>query len=274
MADGGMAVAAGLALLSGPPMFFRGFGQWRMSRLIENTPTAKIRSMAMGLVEVNGVVAPRSRVTAPFTGRECAYWEIDVSAAGRRRGSWRVVHRNQSGNPFFLRDETGTALVYPHGATTQLAPGVEEECLGLGLPDLYDDYLKAHPGAVSPVTRLAALRFRERRLDAGQAVYVMGTAMPKTREHRVTVDDEMEATGTDGPVTHAQPMRSLDAEIDAVVRRGENERTFIISESSERSLVWAMQWKAAAMVLGGPVLTVFGLIYWLDAVSRGWRLGG
>ena len=106
------------AALAGPWLFYVGFKAWRVRRLIEATPASRIRSMAMGLVELNGSVSERSRVSAPFSGRPCAYWEIEIAtrSSGRDgRNAWATVHRNRSGHPFYLRDETGTALVYPQG---------------------------------------------------------------------------------------------------------------------------------------------------------------
>ena len=87
---------ASAALAAGPWAYYRGFRTLRTRRLIANTPTARIRSMAMGLVEVHGSVRARSTLTAPFSQRPCAYWEVDISVRGRNRGSWTVVHRNRS----------------------------------------------------------------------------------------------------------------------------------------------------------------------------------
>ena len=51
---------ATFALLMGPWVFFRAFRDLRVRRLIENTPSTHIRSMAMGLVEITGEVVQRS----------------------------------------------------------------------------------------------------------------------------------------------------------------------------------------------------------------------
>ncbi|MGH7742142.1 MAG: hypothetical protein ACRENS_08975, partial [Candidatus Eiseniibacteriota bacterium] len=59
-------IYATAAAIGGLVMFVRGFRAWNERRLIENTPTARIRSMAMGLVEIEGVVEPRSVLAAPF----------------------------------------------------------------------------------------------------------------------------------------------------------------------------------------------------------------
>ena len=115
---------AAAALAGGPWLFWKGFRQLRTLRLIQNTPTARIRSMAMGLVELHGRVRARSALTAPFSARTCAYWEVDVSVRGRRRGGWTVIHRNRSGHPFFLEDDTGAALLYPGGSECRIRFGV------------------------------------------------------------------------------------------------------------------------------------------------------
>jgi hypothetical protein len=255
---------AALALGAGPVLFLRSFRDLRTQRLIQNTPTARLRSMPMGLVEVLGEAVPRSELAAPFSGRPCAYWQVDI-ATRSRRNSWTVVHRNASGHPFFLRDETGVALVYPKDAAVKLNFQVEEECLGLALPDVYAQYLQEQQLAGGTLWRLGALRFRERLLEAGQRVYVLGTATPRPQSVSISMDNELEATGTDD--RRALRVQSLDREVRGVIRRGESERTYIISQQSERELTMQLGLRAAAELIGGPALTLFGLAYWLHALS-------
>jgi hypothetical protein len=267
MDDLRLPVVAALALLTGPWMFWRGFRLLRTLRLVENTPTARIRSMAMGLVEVHGAVRGRSWHTAPFSGRQCVYWQVEVAVRGRRRGGWSVVHRNHSGSPFFLEDGSGVALVYPQGADCRIRFGAEEECFGLNLPPLYADYLRDHSSPVIHLTRLSWMRFRERTLEEGQRVYVLGTATPRSRVHVVSEGEALAATGTDGLGDRGR--RELDQEVVAVVRQGENERTFIISQEQEHELATGLRIRMAAMVLGGPPIALFGLGYWLLALASG-----
>ena len=264
---------AALAAVGGPGLLLSGFRDFRLKRLIENTPTSRIRSMAMGLAEVNGVIECRSMVTAPFSGRPCACWSVDVSVQGRKN-VWHVVHRATSGNPFFLRDETGVALVYPRGAECKVHFGVEEVCAGITLPECYASYL----GTLGPrrfMWRLGLLRFRERVLEEGSRIYVLGTATPPAQaltvsagdEMTAVVDQEMQATGTDE--WRARRVRTRDVQVAAVIRRGENEKTFVISQDPERSLTLGLGLKAAAKLVGGPALAILGLGYWLMELSSG-----
>jgi hypothetical protein len=262
-----LPIWATLALGVGPVLFVRSFRDLRTRRLIQNTPSARIRSMPMGLVEVQGEVLPRSELTAPFSARPCAYWQVDIATRTRRNG-WSIVHRNASGHPFYLRDETGLALVYPQGAAVHLNFQVEEECLGLSLPDCYADYLREQHVAGSALWRMGSLRFRERLLEASQRVYLLGTATPHARSVSIsTDDDQLEATGTDGRRAHR--LQTLDQDLRGVLRRGENERTYIISQQSERQLTMELGLRATAELVGGPALTLFGLGYWLLALRAG-----
>jgi len=252
--------AALAACLAGPVMFMRGFATLRMRQLMLNTPTARIRSMAMGLVEVNGTVGARSSVSAPFSGRPCAYWEIDIATRGRN--TWTTVHKNCSGNPFFLRDETGVALVYPRGAETKVQFGISEECMGVTLPACYSQYLDEQNLAMRHVWRMGEMRFRERILEEGQNVFVLGTAMPRPRALSISDDVVLAATGTDD--AHAHHIQTTSEEVSAVIRQGTGERTFVISQESERAFGVELGFTALAKLVGGPLLALIGLAYWLD----------
>ena len=144
---------------------------------------------------------------------------------------------------------------------------MEETCAGVALPDVYASYLHERRPVASTLWRAGQLRFRERVLEEGQRVYVLGTATPRARSVAVSTDEAMEMTGTDG--WRARRLQDLDSEVQAVVRRGENERTYIISQQSERDLTTQLGLRAAAGLVGGPALTLFGLGYWLLALGAG-----
>lgn len=256
-------IMAALAAGSGPFLFARGFSNFRKRQLIVNTPTAKIRSMAMGLVEINGTVESRSLATAPFSGRSCAYWQVDVAVLSR--SVWTTVHTNNSGQPFFLRDDTGLALVYPRGAECRLNFGVEEICHGLSMPELYSSYLAEAGVKTRHLWRLHSLRFRERTMEEGQSVYVLGTATPKPMVHVISEGEELAATGTDDDRWGAR-VRQRSQEASAIIRKGENEKLFMISQVPERDLTVMLGLQSWAQIAGGPILAVAGLAYLLSAL--------
>jgi hypothetical protein len=257
-------VVASAAAVGGIVMFVRGFHIWNERRLIQNTPTARIRSMAMGLVEIQGTVEPRSMLEAPFSGHECAYWQVDIST--RTKEGWNIVHKNSSRHPFYLRDETGVALIYPEASECKVAFGVEEVCNGPFLPDCYSEYIKTEHLTLVSFISVGQMRFRERVMQSGQRAFVLGSAMP--RAHAVSLSDgeAMEATGTDGPQNR---IATTDREVAAVVRRGQNEPTFIISQESQRALTVDLGIRAVAQLVGGPLLSLSALGWWLLALSSG-----
>jgi hypothetical protein len=248
------------AVAGGPWLFVRGFHAWRVKRLISGTPTSRIRSMAIGLVELNGRVQERSRVTAPFSGRACAYWEVEIatpSSRGRTRG-WTTVHHNRSGQPFYLKDDTGTALVYPQGAECHLPFGVEEYTHGLGVPEPYASYMQQQGLTMRAIWSMGPMRFRERTLDDDLVVYVLGRAYPRAMSVNVSWDEEaLQATGTDG--LGASHVRERDADVKGVVRRGPQDPAFIISPQSEKTMEFMYAVKAFGGLLGGPPITLFGV---------------
>jgi hypothetical protein len=265
-------VVASAALVAGVVWFAHGLASLRRKRLIENTPSAKIRSMAMGLVEINGAVATRSALASPFSGKPCVFWEVEIAVPKGRNEGWHTVHRNQSGQPFFVEDGTGTALVYPHGAECKLGYGNEEVCNGFALPECYSSYIKQHGTGLGLMWRVEQLRFRERLLEETQHVYIVGTAMPISRAVNLAGDDDLQATGTEGAqgataagggVAHHQaPV--------ATIRQGENEKTFIISQQSELMVTFELGLKAFAGMIGGPIAFLIGLSFWMDQLTK-WR---
>jgi hypothetical protein len=259
-----LLVFSGAAAVAGTVGFVHGFRDLRTFQIIRDTPTAKIRSMAMGLVEINGEAETRSLVTAPFSGRQCAYWQVEVAVRGRR-DNWSTVHRNSSGQPFFIRDETGLAMIYPKGAQCRLNYGVEEVCQGINLPSPYTDYFTEQKLGMSYLWRMSSLRFRESTLDEGEKIFVLGSAMPKPQVLVISDGEAMAATGTDGD-TWAGRVKQRSQEAIAVIRRGENERVFIISQSPERELEFMLGVHAWVKLVGGPLLAIGGLAFLLNGM--------
>jgi len=259
------------ATFGGPVLAVTGFRALRVRRLLEDTPTSRVRSMAMGLVELQGGVEARSRISAPFSGRPCAYWEIEIATGGSRRNgtrSWSTVHRNRSGHPFYLRDETGLALVYPQGAECRIEFGIEEETPGLGVPEPYKGYMEQQGLAMRSIWAVGPMRFRERVLENGQGVFVLGRAFPRAQSTSISMDeDALAATGTDTRDPHA--VATLDQQVHGVIRRGPQDAVFVVSQRSEKALAFGYGARAFGGLLGAPLLTLFGVWCLLELARSG-----
>ena len=109
--------------------FFQGFQLLRRKRLILNTPASKIRSAAMGLVEVSGVATGPYVISSPLKRLECYYyrsmaWEL------RQRGKnseWVKIADESMHLPFYVDDSTDKVLVDPSGADMDLHCDYHEE---------------------------------------------------------------------------------------------------------------------------------------------------
>ena len=111
----GIAVLLAVAAVGGV-QFFR---LQRRRRLMEDMPTARIRSAAQGYVELIGQALPSDvPLRAPLTGSLCAWYRFRVE---RRKGEggnsgWEVEQQGVSDAQFWLDDGSGRCIVDPEGA--------------------------------------------------------------------------------------------------------------------------------------------------------------
>lgn len=125
----GLWLWATLGTFAGLFLFYRGFGALQRKHLILNTPTSKIRSASMGLVEISGLAIGPYAIQAPVTGKACYYyrtlaWELRKSG---KNEEWKKVADESLHVPFYLDDGTGLLMVNPQGAETDLHRDFREE---------------------------------------------------------------------------------------------------------------------------------------------------
>jgi len=263
----GSAVAVGTGVLA----FVHGLRSLKLQRVLEDTPTAKVRSLAMGLVELQGAVRGRSRTNAPFSGRDCVWWEVVVQTvrqSNKGGKQWSTVHREVSGNPFYIDDGTGTALVYPQDAQVSAGHVISEETGGLGVPEPYASYMSDRHLGLRQLYAIGPMRFQERVLEEGRTVFVLGRANPKPHAVDISMDEEaLQATGTDA--VGARRVREVDGHCMAVIRKGPRDPAFLISDRSEKSMTTEYGLHAFAGLVGGPLITLIGLWFLMELMKRG-----
>jgi E3 Ubiquitin ligase len=116
------------AIAGGLYFFSIGFQLLARKRLLLMTPTSRIRSAAMGLVEVNGTATGPHTMPAPITGKLCFLYH--TTAWQQREGKkqeWEKVADETLHLPFFLDDTTGQLLIEPLGADLDLHRYFREE---------------------------------------------------------------------------------------------------------------------------------------------------
>lgn len=252
--DGDDIVAAFIGLGVGVFGFFRGFRHLRNKRLIENTPTSKCRSVAMGMVEVCG--AAQGTTTLPsLIGRIpcfCSQIKIERYEKRGKSSSWRTIHTRTESISFFVEDNTGRIRVDPENAELDVPPELEyatdsglARLLGLTLsrlnsakvssndiPALFSSYC-----ASRGISFHGRMRFTERNICPGDPVYVLGSA-----EEIAGVQDEHERI---------------------VIRKGRHHPWFFISEGSEKEALSKLRLSIGLHVFGGTALALACLAYLL-----------
>ena len=172
-----LTVLSCVAIAGGLYFFFTGFRLLARKRLLLSTPTSKIRSAALGLVEVNGVVAGPYTMPAPITGTPCFLYHATVwQQRGNEKDEWEKVADETLHLPFFIDDSTGQLLIEPLGADLDLHRDLREEYgasfffLQEDVPPRVSAFLLRH--GIVPTRRL---RIEERSIKPQDSLFIAGT---------------------------------------------------------------------------------------------------
>ena len=160
----------GLCTLAASLGFYFAFRYLHRARIIEDTPTSKVRSATQGYVELSGTgeFLDGMPIRAPLTGTECTWYHFKVEK--RADKNWRTVENGTSGKLFLLRDDTGECVVDPEGA--EVTTSIKEVWYGASTRP------PKGPGitATSPFRLLGSgsYRYTEQRMHPGNALYALG----------------------------------------------------------------------------------------------------
>jgi hypothetical protein len=288
LAGGNLLFGAVLGAGFGLVLFFRGFIRLRTFRRIENTPTSRVRSLPMGSVELCGTAETDESMLAPFSGKDAAYWELEIERyQGGKNSRWVTVHRETSTEPFRVNDGTGRILVLPDGAESHLREDYCERFQGWSaLPTHLESFLEGAGVRRGLFGGMQPLRFTEHRVDVGGPVYVYGVAqdrpdLRREQTQRVTerlrefkADPErMQSFDVDGDGQisdlewerarrqETAAVRDEGVEDRVVIARGETGEMFLISDRDEKALIRGLRWEAIGCVFGGLALSVGCTVY-------------
>jgi hypothetical protein len=120
--EGDLIMGAAVGAVMGVVWFFKGFKELKIKRTIQNIPTSKINTGAVGTdVEIKGniLVEKERLVTAPISGQQCAIYHIEIQVERRRKNTtyFATIDQYYSHEGFYVDDRSGaTALVLTEGA--------------------------------------------------------------------------------------------------------------------------------------------------------------
>lgn len=135
----GQVLAFALVLgAGGVAQFFR---HQHRRRVMEDMPTARIRSASQGYVELIGqALPPDAPLFSPITRTPCCWYRFKIEKRDRDSNrNWSVEQQGVSTTQFWLDDDTARCIIDPEGAevhaltrrtwtgtTAQLIPGTSE----------------------------------------------------------------------------------------------------------------------------------------------------
>ena len=103
--------------------FWFAWRNWRRARIIEDAPTAKVRSAHQGYIELEGEgqLMDGEPIIAPLTQHACLWYRYKIErkdvyhVKGGTQTRWVTERQETSDNLFYLVDDTGKCVVDPDG---------------------------------------------------------------------------------------------------------------------------------------------------------------
>jgi len=227
-------------LLIGGITYFLAFYFLKIKHLIQNTPTSKIRSVAMGFAEVCGKVIPyeiNGLLTSPFSNEKCVYYKyiIQEYRSSGKHSSWVTIKQGVEKRLFYTEDETGRILVDPNKASIDISrKNTFDSGLGKDPPYNVKQFLERQnirfEGIIFGINKM--MRYIEYFIKPNDRLYVMGTV-------------------EDNPFVKDASV--IDGVADMMITKGKNVKFYHISDKTEKSI------KTKYSIISGG-LFIFGTI--------------
>ncbi len=242
-------------------------------KVMEDTPTSKVRSVAMGFAELKGAAKPRVLLTSPYSNFPCVYYKytVEVESNNGKHTTRSIVREGGSGTPFYLDDGTGKILVSPKGAQLRLRNNfqcgeypeiVTEWCIMAGT----ELYVAGTVGKVSDFSaadfdqgahyrqELARLQGMLADVDLKPGEWA-GPAAQETARVRIRKDiqDLETKVASSNKAAGGAPADEI------AVGKGEAESTFLISDMTEGELTQQMAYSSSLALAAAIGMIVYAL---------------
>ncbi len=212
------------------------FGFARMSELqfMRNIPRSKIRSVAIGAVEISGLIISKNVLTTPYSKSPCVYcrselemYSGDDDSYSDNFGGWEQMPGPTFKIPFWVKDETGQIMVDPEGAEFKISDREFGMLNQDGSPKNADDAVAEN---YSP--KHGDRRYVEQFLAPNDTVFILGTAA----------------------------LRKNGATEQLLIQEGAGSPPFVISDSREVYAVHQEKWEMLGGLSYGIVIFIMGFL--------------
>lgn len=157
--------------------FFFAFKNMHSKRIIEDTPTSKIRSAAQGYLELvgHGHLMEGLAIISPLTGTTCTWYEYKVEERRQsgKNSEWVTIRKGISDELFLIKDETGQCIIDPEEAHVTVSKkdvwhGATSSPMGNPLTT------KKKRSLLSGIIIGNKYRYTEKLLHSGESLYAIG----------------------------------------------------------------------------------------------------
>ncbi len=277
-----MLFISAVGLLIGLAIIYDGFLNFRRRRMIEDTPTSEIHSLAMGPVEIEGTVEPVVGTCPTLFGEECVLTEYTIEYPDPDDPGWNTETTGIRAKPFYIDDGTGKVLVNAYdidSTTLDLEPEdgdydtrriIDHDGTGTSMPDGLAEFrndagVEAVPD--SGMLKSGRRRYTQNTIQPGETLFAFGEAIfPDANEigdyPRGTVDEmpDMEQI--------SEQLHTLadQDDVEAILCNGDGTPVFFIANQDEDTLIAerkTLKWKLPL----GALITAVSAISLLSTVG-------
>lgn len=222
-----------IGFFAGLYIFYLGFKNLRKKQLIENTPTSKVRSMAMGQVEAIGIALPFEHpIKSPFTNTPCVYyrWTVEEYRRSKNSSYWAEIAKGASKDRFYLQDDTGKVLIDPEGAEVDIPHDLQTQIK----TSTIDAFLNSNKISSKAWFFGRQLRYTEYYITPKETMYVLGYA-------------------------GKNPLVKSSAKNEELIMIQKGGEVFYISDKPEKNVLSGLNWTSYGFIVGGIGLSLICL---------------
>jgi len=209
-----VAVAA-LGIAGGLVLLRRGLAGYRSGAWIADTATSRISSLAAGEVRVTGTIEPAEvTLVSPLQSRACVWYRSSIRATGDDAPD---DFEEERGIGFRVRDATGSIRVFPRGARLDVPDRFDEKSGSFGDPPAGLDRREGQAYATTvamdreaAIAELLTVRQPERAIGSGYSSVGESSASRRHREARLEPGDLVTIVGTALPFGHLEDPDGAD----------------------------------------------------------------